>query len=717
MANLVEILIVGKNLAGPAMDSANASAKGLGGTLGTMSKIATAGLIGIGLESVKMASNFQSSTARLVTSAGESAKNIDMVRKGMLDMAGQVGVSADDLSTAMYQVESAGFHGADGLIALKAAAQGAKAEGADTTVVAKALTDVLVDYHMKASDSAKVTSQMITAVSTGKTTLQEFSGAFASIIPAASAAGISFTDVSAALAAMTNHGFTANRASANLAQALRSMLNPTKSMEGAFKEYGVSSATLNEKLNGPNGLTDAMQYLSQAATKAGKEGTPAFAAALKQLMGTAPGANAALATVGANFKATSEAIGQIGGATADAQGNVKGFADVQKTLGQQVDQLKASFDSFMIELGQKLIPIITDVVNWMNKNHDAVVLIIGAMGTLMGILVAYSVTMKTIAVVTALWELATKAAAAAQWLLNVAMDANPIGLIVLAIAGLVGAFVLLWTHVQGFRDFWIAVWHDLVQWAKDGWKLVQEAFTFFLGFIEKWWPELLAPFTGGISLIIGHWNDIVGFIKGLGSRIASAAAGMWDSIVSGIEDAYHWVVNWNMAIINFVLGMPGRVANAVSGIFDSIGNAAESAYNTVVGWIDQIIGAAQNAINKVGDVGSSILHAGGDANPLNWHFAHGGIVSAAATGGPRGGMTMVGEHGPELVRLPVGSSVLSNPDTQAALSGHGGGGGTIQLEWVGGEGGDDLMKWIRKNIRAQYGNSANSVQLALGQKS
>ena len=84
----------------------------------------------------------------------------------------------------MYYVESAGFSGANGLTVLKAAAQGAAAEGADTTTVAKALTDVLVDYHLKAGAAADVTSQMITAVAQGKTSLQEFSGVFASIVPA-----------------------------------------------------------------------------------------------------------------------------------------------------------------------------------------------------------------------------------------------------------------------------------------------------------------------------------------------------------------------------------------------------------------------------------------------------------------------------------------------------------------------------------------------------
>ena len=366
--------------AGTSMEASSMKVEGLGGKflgLGPIfdkvSKLGSIGLAGIGIASVDMAMKFQSSTTRLVTSAGESVQNIGMVRDGLLSMAGQVGVSADNLANSLYFVEAAGYKAGDGLTVLRAAAQGAAAEGADTTTVAKALTDVLVDYHLKASDAANVTSQMITAVAHGKTNLQEFSGAFASIVPAASAAGISYQDVTAALAEMTNHGFTATRASQNLAQALRSMLNPTSTMKKAFDEYGVSGDVLKQKLAGPNGLTDAMQYLSQAATKAGPEGTTAFAAALKLLMGTAPGANAALATVGANYAATAATIAAVGSSTADATGKVQGFALVQQTLGQQLKEIRYGLDAVMIRIGDALIPHVSSLITLLETRGSPVV--------------------------------------------------------------------------------------------------------------------------------------------------------------------------------------------------------------------------------------------------------------------------------------------------------------------------------------------------------
>ena len=77
-------------------------------------------------------------------------------------------------------------------------------------------------------------------------------------------------------------------------------------------------------------------------------------------------------------------------------------------------------------------------------------------------------------------------------------------------------------------------------------------------------------------------------------------------------------------------------------------------------------------------------------------YAHGGIIGAAG-GGPRSNMTLVGEQGPELVRLPFGSSVIPNGQTENMLSQGGAGGGvTVNLYVQGSIRSDrDLVSLIR----------------------
>jgi hypothetical protein len=99
--------------------------------------------------------------------------------------------------------------------------------------------------------------------------------------------------------------------------------------------------------------------------------------------------------------------------------------------------------------------------------------------------------------------------------------------------------------------------------------------------------------------------------------------------------------------------------------------------------------------------------------------ATGGPVITAASGGARGNMTLVGEHGPELVKLPPGGTVFSNSDSQRMWAGRQGGGpggpgggGTLQLE-VSPSGSSAFEQFIvlamRNYIRVRGGNVQNAL--------
>src|SRR4029077_601780 len=129
----------------------------------------------------KMAGDFQQSMTQLVTGAGESQANIALVSKGILDMASQVGVSAQDLAGGMYMVESAGFHGAAGLNVMKIAAQGAKVGGADMATMANALTSALNAYHLPASQAVNVTNDLVATVAAGKMRMQDLAAGIGTV--------------------------------------------------------------------------------------------------------------------------------------------------------------------------------------------------------------------------------------------------------------------------------------------------------------------------------------------------------------------------------------------------------------------------------------------------------------------------------------------------------------------------------------------------------
>jgi len=249
---------------GAKMDQVAATSVGAGAKIETASKrlmLVGAGAAVVAGASLKMAGDFESSTNRLVTSAGEIHSNLELVREGILGMAGDVGYSAEELSTAMYTIESGGRHGAEGLQVLRAAAEGAKAENAELKTVADAVTSVLVDYHLKGEDAATVTSKLVAATSAGKTTFEELSGAMAAVLPVASAAHVSLDDILGSLASMTVHGMSAQQSAQNLTDVIRHMQSPTQVQSKELALLGINAQDLAGKLSS-SGISGTLQMIA-----------------------------------------------------------------------------------------------------------------------------------------------------------------------------------------------------------------------------------------------------------------------------------------------------------------------------------------------------------------------------------------------------------------------------------------------------------------------
>lgn len=220
----------------------------------------------VGVAGIKMAADFQSATERLVTSAGETQANLDGVRTGILNLAGQVGYSAADLAAAMYKIESGGQHGAAGLDVLKAAAEGAKTENADLTTVSDALTSALTDYHLPASAAADVTSKLVAATSAGKLSFQDLAGSLSAVLPIASANHVSLNDILGDLSSMTLHGISAQQATQNLSDVIKHMAAPTAVQSKELATLGINSQNLANDL-GTKGLSGTLQEVAQAIQK------------------------------------------------------------------------------------------------------------------------------------------------------------------------------------------------------------------------------------------------------------------------------------------------------------------------------------------------------------------------------------------------------------------------------------------------------------------
>ncbi len=156
-------------------------------------------------------------------------------------------------------------------------------------------------------------------------------------------------------------------------------------------------------------------------------------------------------------------------------------------------------------------------------------------------------------------------ATAAQWAWNVAMSANPIGLIVLAIAALVAGIIYLATRTKFFQTIWGAL---------------TNAFNATWNWVKKNWPLLLAILTGPIGLAVRyisqHWNNI--------TKFTSTA---FNNIRKTIVNVFSGAVNWLRDIgRNIMSGLAAGIDAGMQWIRDRVSGLG----NLIPDWLRDVLG-------------------------------------------------------------------------------------------------------------------------------
>lgn len=355
-----------------------------------------AAVLGIAGAAVKMAGDFQSATTTIVTGAGESVKNIDLIRNGILSLAGQVGQTPAALAAGLYQIESAGYHGAAGLAVLKVAAEGAAVGGASMSVVADAITSALNAYALPATKAVSVTNDLIATVAAGKMHMEDLAASIGGVLAPAAAVGVNLAEVSAAVATMTMQGTAAAKATTYLRQMVISLAAELPKGVKSLKDIGMSAdavaaglkkqpdgfiqqvTLINEALDKKFPAAAAMAKQQFALVKSGAETTDQALANLsnnggagyinalrnisggsKQMMGMLELTGGHLTVLQSNFNTISAAANRGGSA-------VSGWALVQGDFNQKMAEAKAGLDAFMIRLGTALLPILSTVVSFIS---------------------------------------------------------------------------------------------------------------------------------------------------------------------------------------------------------------------------------------------------------------------------------------------------------------------------------------------------------------
>lgn len=166
-------------------------------------------------------------------------------------------------------------------------------------------------------------------------------------------------------------------------------------------------------------------------------------------------------------------------------------------------------------------------------------------------------------------SLASKAAAAAQWLWNAAMDANPIGLIITAIAAVVAGLVWFFTKTELGQKIWKAAWEGIKKAVGAAWDFIKGAFDKIMGII-----------TTVIDWIKDHWK-LLPILAGPIGIAVSFILTHWDKIKAGVTAVWQWVVDKFTAVVDFVKGLPDKIKKAATGLWDGLKHGLVAVLNWV----------------------------------------------------------------------------------------------------------------------------------------
>ena len=297
--------------------------------------------------------------------------------------------------------------------------------------------------------------------------------------------------------------------------------------------------------------------------------------------------------------------------TAITRGLANAFGELDKSLKSAglggisgvISSIGKGFESALKAIVPLIPPIIKALVSifkWLQKHQKLLKIVVGAV---VAFVAAFKAVKIIIGIINAV-KTALMALKAIMIVVNAVMLANPIGLIVAAIAALIAIFVLLWKKCDWFRNFWIGLWEKIKSAFLAVWEALKGAFTAVIDWIKTNWKQILLflinPFWGAFSYLYKHSEKFRNFIN----KIVNAIVGYFKALPGKIKAIPG-------KIVNFFKNLPSKLweagKQAVIKLALGIIQFAFKVYNKVQEIKNKIIGFFKEIPKKMLNIGKAII--------------------------------------------------------------------------------------------------------------
>ncbi|EAF8579798.1 phage tail tape measure protein [Listeria monocytogenes] len=307
----------------------------------------------------------------LLRESGESAKEFGDRYTQVFDYAQKAsvkyGVASEQTMLGMKEMVKKGYDINQTMASMPAIFNAARASGDDFETVMSVTTSTLEQFGMISKDTNKQmeytnkVADVLTYVA-DKTAagFSDMGTAMNYVGPISHSLGYSLTDTAAAVGLLSNRGIEGQKAGTGLRGMLTSLLKPSKSAAEAMSAVGLKIEDNNGNMKTLPTLLDDINDKTKKMTKTQKNSF------LTMIFGREP-----LSAVNTLLEAGGDSLRKYSKGADEANGYTKQVADNMRKAGKfGVDQFKASLEVLEQNVGQKLMPALTPIIEWANKMID-----------------------------------------------------------------------------------------------------------------------------------------------------------------------------------------------------------------------------------------------------------------------------------------------------------------------------------------------------------
>jgi len=626
-----------------------------------MTRKLTVPIVGAGVASVKLASDFEAGMSKVQSIAGATSDEIGTLGEKAKEMGAKTKFSATEATEAYQYMAMAGWKTEDMLNGIEGIMYLAGATGQDLASTSDIVTDALTAFGKSAQDTQQFVDVMAKTASNANTDVGMLGESFKYVAPVAGAMKYSIEDTSLALGLMANAGVKASSAGTALRSWITRMASPTKQSAEAMEALGIS---LTDDQGNMKDLATVMMETKGAFAKLTEEQKAQYASMLAGKTGMS-GLLAVVNSSDDDFNKLTEAIQNSNGACEEM------YKTANDNLAGQLTILKSSAESLAISFGELLTPYIKKAVEWVQKITEKfnglseekkkmivkIALVVASIGPM---LLIFGKTVTTVGKVV---SVVGKLGKALKTFGSIAgLITSPAGIVILVLGAIVVATILVIKNWDKIKKVAQKVFGYVKSVAED------------MGFSFESVKEKLAPVGDKFMEIGGKLQELWTVVQPVLSKIGEIFMTVFQvylgAVIGGAIGYFQQFINSMSTIVSGILTVFGGLIDFITGVFtgnwskawEGVKSIFAGTFQALVGLakapINGVIGIINGAISGINKIGIKIPDwvpgIGGKDFSINIPKIP---TLAVGTVAWKGGLAQISERGGEIVDLPRGSRV------------------------------------------------------------